>query len=87
MHRYWFEFDYSRRDPPIGATMGCGVTARSLGEARAMLRDELFGGEELPPEIRVIHDVDVSTLEANHVRPNMGNPVAPGIWFPNLQHQ
>jgi hypothetical protein len=28
----------------------------------------------------------VSTLDPRHVRPNMGNPVTPGIWFP-LGHE
>jgi hypothetical protein len=48
----------------------------------ALLRQQVFDGGPLPPTRRVIEDVDVSTLDAGHVRPNMGVPVWRGVWWP-----
>ena len=47
----------------------------------AMVSDLLFDGEE-PPIESISEDVDISTLDEGHVRPNMGNPLRRGIWFP-----
>ena len=30
----------------------------------------------------MVEDVDVSTLDANHVLPNMGITLKRGVWFP-----
>jgi hypothetical protein len=54
-----------------------------MADARSLL-DEVFsihGGRRVA---RVVQNVDISTLEENHVRPNMGNPVVRGVWFPLL---
>ena len=37
---------------------------------------------ELPTIAVLIEDVDVSTLDAGHVLPNMSPPVRRGVWFP-----
>jgi hypothetical protein len=79
--RYWFEFDLSDTDP-CHVRMGCGVTAWSLEDAKELMRQQVFSGGDLPSILKVIEDVDVSTLDDNHVRPNMGVPVWRGIWFP-----
>jgi hypothetical protein len=64
--------------------MGCGITAYDEEDAKRMLHERVFA--IYPPcEIReVIVDVDVTTLEKNHVRPNMGPPALRGVWFPWL---
>jgi hypothetical protein len=87
--RFWFEFDRStdelrRHVDGYGAGWGCGVTAYSYEDALNLLRPELFQDEPIPPILRVVENVDVSTLEAGHVRPNMGVCIWRGIWFPNI---
>jgi hypothetical protein len=85
LHRYWIHFPDVPEARLYGLGRGCGVTAHDLEDARALLREQLFRGEEPPPFERVIEDVDVSTLEANHVRPNIGVVTWRGVWFPFLQ--
>jgi hypothetical protein len=83
MRRFWIEFNLSDYpNPPISIESGFGVTSASLQEALGVIRERAFDGRELPPISRVVEDVDVSTLDAKHVRPNMGVPVVRGIWFP-----
>ncbi len=83
MMRYWFKFRLSiEGNPPLGALMGCGVTAASKDKALDLLKRLVFKDRELPEIQECIENVDANTLEENHVRPNMGNPLAPGIWFP-----
>jgi hypothetical protein len=80
--RYWFEFDWTEREPPAGARLGCGVTAYTYDDALNLLRDQLFEGGDLPPVAHVREDVDVTTLDQGHVIPNMRPPNWRGIWFP-----
>lgn len=83
LHRYWFVF--AVEDPaslPPGVRMGCGVTAHTREEAIALVRLRVFAGQDLPRIGSLVEDVDVTTLDAGHIRPNMGNPVALGVWFP-----
>jgi hypothetical protein len=82
--RFWFKF--RRTSPPDLLSMGVGITAYDLADARRMLREQVFPlyGEEPVDEAEVIENIDVRTLEEKHVRPNMGNPAARGVWFPML---
>ncbi|MGK3959279.1 hypothetical protein WMF38_40320 [Sorangium sp. So ce118] len=83
LHRFWFEFTIDHpEDLPPGVRMGCGVTAHTVEEATALIRERVFGGAVLPRIHEVVPDIDVSKLDPGHVRPNMGNPVVRGIWFP-----
>lgn len=87
--RYWFEFvisdqDLQRYNNYGGLGLGCGVTAYTYEDALAVLAEQLFRGEPIPPVRKVIEDVDVSTLDAGHVLPNMGVPAWRGVWFPCL---
>jgi hypothetical protein len=82
LHRYWFEFDLTLDDvPPLGTLLGCGVTAHSEAEAINIISHRVFGGS-LPRIKRIVRDIDVSTLDQNHVVPNMGNIFKIGVWFP-----
>jgi len=83
MKRFWFEFDFEEAEYiPPGAKLGCGVTAYDQKDALSMLTTQLFRGNVLPRIERIVEDVDVSTLDPNHVRFNMASPATRGIWFP-----
>jgi hypothetical protein len=79
LHRYWFEFEGTVR---AGLGLGCGVTAYGEEDARSLLARTVFGDAAVPRIRRVLTDVDVSTLDAGHVLPNMIDPASRGVWFP-----
>lgn len=59
---------------------GCGVTACSREDAVAIFAEHIV---DMWYEIVHIEPIfDVSTLDRNHVLPNMGNIFVRGIWFP-----
>jgi hypothetical protein len=75
LRRFWF---------PLSRGLGIGVTAPSLEEARELAEDvraRLYKDAEITGEIS---DVDVSSLDANHVLPNVGYVMVHGVWFPAL---
>lgn len=82
LHRYWFRFEGDARSLPAGLAMGCGVTARSRHEAAELIRQRVLSSDELPTVASVIEDVDVSTLDLEHVLPNAGPANVRGVWFP-----
>jgi hypothetical protein len=61
--------------------LGYGVTAWTPEDAAAILREQVFGGADIG-EPTVIEDIDVSTLDAGHILPNMESPHWRGVWFP-----
>lgn len=82
LRRYWFEFDVKLSDCPYPLGLGCGVTGFDEEDCRRLIQEMLASNEELPPMRRIIADMDVSTLDPNHVLPNMGIVTKRGIWFP-----
>lgn len=78
--RFWFEFETP--EPPQRWVPRVGVTAWTVDDARLMVSERLLGGRELPHVIALIENVDVSTLDENHVVPNMDPPNERGIWYP-----
>ena len=83
LRRFWFEFQFADgRVPPADLKMGCGVTGWTKEDALTQIRSRIFGAASLPQVAKAIEDIDVSTLDPNHVRPNMSSPVGRGIWFP-----
>ena len=91
LRRYWVEFDLASFEPAedIGDTFalgyvrnGLGVTAVDLDDCLGIVRATVFNGATLPPVVRVVEDVDVSTLSVDTVVPNMEPPIWRGIWFP-----
>jgi hypothetical protein len=80
LHRYWVRFI----NPPKYASghFGFGVTAWTVDDALALLAAQVFKDGPLPAIETLIEDVDISTLDAGHVRPNMEVPYWRGIWFP-----
>lgn len=87
LHRYWIEFDPKTNNR---LALGCGVTAYNLDDALQLIEEQLyplyFKDETVPPIKSIIEDVDVSTLDHNHVHLNMGIPVNRGIWFPRMNY-
>lgn len=83
--RYWIIFDVSRIPQlQFRFAWGCGVTAYSYEDALFLIQIQIF--EELqqpmPPIKTVVENIDISTLDKNHILPNMGVPVWRGVWFP-----
>lgn len=83
MTRYWFAFDIKQGDENIapGITIGCGVTAHNYDDALFLVQQKLFKNRALPG-FTFIENIDVSTLDAGHVLPNMYPANVRGIWFP-----
>ena len=80
LHRYGFRFEAGSGER-TASPLGCGVTAFSVDDAVGLLRERIFQGGEVPA-YSVVEDVDVRTLNAGNVRPNMDEPATRGIWFP-----
>lgn len=79
LRRYWIRL----ADLPVSAgRLGFGVTAWDREDALALLGAKVFAGRSLPAVETLIEDVDVSTLDAGHVLPNMAPPDRRGVWFP-----
>ena len=76
MHPYWFTFEPLNSRTPLNS--GAGVTARDDEDARRLVR-EAFGDLSVA-KMAVLKDLD--GLDQGHVRPNMGNILVRGIWFP-----
>jgi hypothetical protein len=58
------------------------VTAWTLDDARLLLTQKVFDGAELPTDVTVIENVDVSTLDRGHVLPYIAPTNERGIWYP-----
>lgn len=80
--RFWFEFERTSKLSILN--IGCGVTARNYEDALSLLQERLFSGRQIPTIISFVEGIDVSTLDARHVLPNLGVTVDRGIWFPQL---
>jgi hypothetical protein len=80
LKRYWFDFVNLNQPTPLN--LGCGVTAYDFEDAMRLLRERVFHSAIVPPIGNCIEDVDVSTLDQNHVLPNIGPIDIRGIWFP-----
>ncbi|HXC53998.1 MAG TPA: hypothetical protein VNU97_01765 [Rhizomicrobium sp.] len=82
LRRYWFEFESLGQDTTAILKLGCGVTAYDEKDATALIRDRIFSGAALPHVRKIVADIDVRSLDQDHVVPNMGSVVWRGIWFP-----
>jgi hypothetical protein len=80
LRRFWFTFS---NPPPFSPlVLGCGVTAVDRSDAEELLRISVTS--KVPGLVidEVVEDVDVRTLDAGHVVPNMGVVIWRGVWFP-----
>ena len=83
LKRYWIEFEIQMAsDFPPGVGHGCGLNAFNFEDALNILNEKLFFSIQMPPIKKISENVDLSTLDQNHVIPNMKAPVGRGIWFP-----
>lgn len=81
--RFWIRLDPSdRAHLPGGITIGFGVTAYSQEDAVSLLRTLVFADGYMPAIVSCQDNVDIRTLDAGHVLPNMYAPNRRGIWFP-----
>ncbi len=80
MRPYWVTFSDLKDFSSLG--LGVGVTGRNIDDA-LMIVEEVFG-HLIVSEITPVNDV--ASLDAGHVRPNMGSIFLRGVWFP-LGHQ
>ena len=76
LRRFWFKFEGDKSSP-----LGYGVTAWTEEDALSILQTQIFDDQPLLPHT-VVRDVDVSSLDAGHIRPNMESPTWRGIWYP-----
>jgi hypothetical protein len=79
MTRYWLTFP--QLDTPHPINLGCGVTGRDYDDALLLIRAS-FSDLRLWPPRTVTENIDVSTLDAGHVLPNLGNVFERGVWWP-----
>jgi hypothetical protein len=96
LRRFWLEFDLrsaqarsepgaegSAGQPPTWALVsGVGVTGTDLNECFDVVQKRIFGQTLMPAVLKVVQDIDVSTLDQDQVLPNIEPPVWRGIWFP-----
>lgn len=80
LKRYWFSIKKDR-ELPIGISMGCGITAYNLEDAKKILSEQIFNNEPFQIE-DVKENIDISTLDKGHVLLNMLPPNRRGVWFP-----
>ena len=83
--RYWIEFtprEWFDEDEHAALPRVCGVTAASLDDALALVREVVFRDQPLPPVRRVIEHVDTGMLEMFHVGPRVLAPGERGVWYP-----
>ena len=72
---------------PGGALLGCGVTASSQEEAIVFLKEQVFNVLPFPNIKRCIENVELGSLDQNHMIPNMGDHRQIGIWFPLVYNE
>lgn len=73
--RYWFRVRHQ---------LGFGVTAYSVEDARLLLKKADIGLDFDSDVLEIVPDIDIRTLDKNHVAVNMGPPSLRGVWFPFL---
>jgi hypothetical protein len=73
--RYWFRL----RD-----SLGYGVTAYSVEDARHLLKEAGLEPHLDSDVIEILHDVDIRSVDQQHVVVNMGPPNFRGVWYPRL---
>ena len=85
--RFWITFDLSNlevKDSQRWWSRGCGVTAHDYADAVSLLQDRVFRDDLIPLITAVVENVDVSSLDAGHILPNIGVASERGVWYPNI---
>ena len=71
--RYWF-----------ACTPGYGIGITAYSRAKAEILANKIASDFKWKIMNVVENIDVSTLDQNHIIPNMGPPNFEGVWFPYL---
>ena len=82
MKRFWITFEQVESGPP---GLGCGVTAHDVDDAISLIKAEYTQCAGHLAVRSVTADVDVSTLDAKHILPNIGNVFRRGMWWPRSE--
>jgi hypothetical protein len=80
--RFWIEFESRDTVFGYGMSAGCGVTAWNYDDALNILKEKVFHDKSLPDIKKVTENIEVSTLDAGHILPNILPPSVRGIWYP-----
>lgn len=86
LKRYWLILYPENRFGPGNI----GVTAFTPDHAKTIAKKTVLGigwkhvTQTLIDKAEVVENIDVTTLDKNHVRPNMGVVSWEGVWWPNL---
>lgn len=75
LHRYWFK---------TREHLGFGVTAYSIEDAHTLVHEAAQCVGWSCEVVEIVEDVDVRTLDQDHVVPNMGPPNLRRVWFPRI---
>ncbi len=78
--RFWFTFKTVLEFNPLN--IGCGVTAYDYEDACDILNQCVFMNKSIPEIASALENVDIRSLDQNHVVPNMGLVTSRGVWFP-----
>jgi hypothetical protein len=80
LHRCWLTVSGTNLRP--GSDRGVGVTAFTDQDALNILK-ETFPTDKYSYTVeRIEFDIDLGTLDRNHIIPNMHPSVWRGIWYP-----
>ena len=80
LQRFWIEIEPCEQ---LSVRSRCfGVTAWTYEDALHLLQEWVLGDRPLSQIRSVVEDIDVSTLDEGHVRPNMGVVSRRGVWYP-----
>ena len=85
LKRFWFEFNFPNPNIPNWVMLGCGVTAWNYDDALNIIKEKVSIDHSVPSIKKFIEDVDVTTLEKDHVLPNLSalsTPNIRGVWYP-----
>lgn len=64
--------------------LGFGITAFSEEDAKVLLTDAATTIGKDYEVLEIIPNVDIHTLDQNHVIPNMASPNVRGVWYPRV---
>lgn len=78
---FWIEFPKGAHGERY-AFPWVGVTAFDMDDAMGIVRTRLLHGAAPPDPERVIEDVDLRSLDENHVGNQMSSPHVRGVWYP-----
>jgi len=80
---FWIEVDRSNdADLPVSIWAGVGVTAENELEAKKIAIEKVVGTNCDIGSLTAVVVQSLEELDQNHVRPNIGNFLKKGVWYP-----